>query len=475
MARAGAAARKRRKTIEGYGSAVFWLETAPATPDPPLDREIIADVCIVGGGFTGLWTAFELKAADPSLKIALVEGDEIAHGASGRNGGFAMTLLDMSLHLFAKNVGNAAAAAAHNAVAESVTEIGRICDEREIECDYTHGGLLSVATNEAQEVRVRQDLETAAELGLRGVTPLSGDELRDLVHSPTYLSGMREEACAVLNPAKLARGLKRVVKEMAVDVYEESQVTGFESEPGGKFRVSTPEGAVLADQVVLAVNAWTARLPELARKVMPLYTYIVLTEPLDDDQVASVGWDERQGIEDKRNYVHYYRMTADNRILWGGTDGVIYRDLGIRPKYDRNERVFSKLEATFRRTFPQLSEVRFTHRWGGPVAVTVNFIPMFGTLPGGGIHYGCGYNGHGVAPSHTGGRILSDLVLNRDRGYRDLCFVKGRKLTFPPNPVAWIGAELTRKALLKQDRDMDAGKAGGEMDPALLRAFKRLS
>lgn len=459
--------------MEGYGSAIYWLETAPEVPDPPLKEDLKADVCIVGGGFTGLWTAYELKAADPAMKLVVIEGDEIAHGASGRNGGFAMTLLDMSLYHFVKSVGADAAKAAHKAVSESVEVIGRVCEEREIDCDYTHGGLLVVATNPAQQVRIAKDLEAAEELGLRDFKALTGDQAQELVHSPTYQSGMLEEHCAVLNPAKLARGLKRVLKEMAVEVYEGSPATDLQDVSNG-VKISTPLGSVTADQAVLATNAWSSRLPALSRKIVPLYTYIILTEPLSDEQMDSIGWAGRQGIEDKRNYVHYYRLTADNRILWGGTDGVIYRDLGIKPRYDRNDAIFDKLEKTFKKTFPQLSEVGFSHKWGGPVAMTVRFIPVFGTLDGDRVHYGCGYNGHGVAPSHTGGRILSDLVLGRDRGYTDLCFVDSSEISFPKNPVSWIGAELTRKALLKQDRAMDSGKDAGDMDPPLLRLMSKL-
>jgi glycine/D-amino acid oxidase-like deaminating enzyme len=232
---------------------------------------------------------------------------------------------------------------------------------------------------------------------------------------------------------------------------------------------------VTCDQVVLATNAWASELPEFRRKIVPLYTYVVLTEPIDDDLWADIGWGRRQGIEDKRNFVHYYRRTADNRILWGGTDGIVYAGRNkIRPHHDRNDKVFAKLESTFRATFPPLSRVRFTHRWGGPVAITSNFVPMFGSLDGGRIHYGLGYNGHGVAPSHTGGRILSDLVLQRDRGYRDLFFVNSKEHSFPPEPLNWLGAELTRRALLRQDRRMDEGKPVGDMDPLILRLTNRL-
>ena len=170
--------------------------------------------------------------------------------------------------------------------------------------------------------------------------------------------------------------------------------------------------------------------------------------------------------------MHYYRTTADGRILWGGSDGIIYRDQSILPRYDRNDRVFTQLESTFRQTFPQLSEVRFSHRWGGPVAITVPFVPYFGSLDDGRVHYGYGYNGHGVAPTHLGGKILASLVLGND-SYRDFPFVGSEEHTFPGSTLTWIGASLTRRSLLRQDRAMDRGSPSGDMDPWLVRVLTR--
>jgi glycine/D-amino acid oxidase-like deaminating enzyme len=460
--------------LEGYGSSIFWLETAPAPIRPALDGSLKVDVAIVGGGFLGLWTAYEIVSASPSTKIAVLEADEIAHGASGRNGGFAMTLLDMSLSHLVRNHGDDAAKSAHEAVATAVHEIGEITRKEGIDCDYHLGGLLVVATNPGQEARVRSDLEAAEKLGLDRIRSLSRAEVRAEVDSPTYRMALFEEDCAVLHPAKLARGLAGAVEAAGVSLFEDSPA-GRLDPVGKRIRIETPKGSVEADSVVLCTNAWASRLGWFKRKIVPLYTYILLTEPLDDDQLGQIGWSNRQGIEDKRNYVHYYRLTADNRILWGGTDGMIYRDLGIHPRYDRNEDIFAKLEASFRKTFPQLGDVRFTHRWGGPVAMTPTFVPIYGRFPDSPIYYGLGCNGHGVAPARLGGKILADLVLERDRGLGDLFFVNGPELEFPANPLAWIGAELTRRALLRQDAEMDKGEPGGEMDPFLLKIIKKLS
>jgi glycine/D-amino acid oxidase-like deaminating enzyme len=459
--------------MRNLGSSIYWLETSHRPLRPSLTGTVDVDVAIVGGGFTGLWTAYQLLVAEPSLRIAVLEQEQVGFGASGRNGGFAMTLLDMSLSHLRRNHGDGAAKAAHDAVATSVEEIGATVAERGIDCEWVHGGLMVVATNPGQLRRVDADLDAAHALDLDGFRKLSASETQAEVHSPTYVGALMEEHCGVLHPAKLAHGLADVVETMGATIYERTASVAID-DVGGKLRVKTDTGEVRADQVVLSTNAWAGSTPWFKSKVVPLYTYIVLTEPLDGGKWAAIGWDRSQGIEDKRNYVHYYRRTLDGRILWGGSDGIIYPGGAIRPSHDRSKSVFQRLERTFRTTFPQLRDVRFSHQWGGPVAITVSFMPMFGTLLDGRLHYGLGYNGHGVAPSHTGGKILRDKVLGRPSDLTELCFVDSKEPGFPPEPLRWISAELTRRSLLRQDAQLDAGKLTGDMDPLLLRAMKKL-
>lgn len=461
-----------------YGSAIYWLEGVPHAPRPALTGPAEVDVAILGGGFTGLWTAYHLLGAEPSLRVAVVEGEEIGFGASGRNGGFAMTLLDMSLTHLRRNYGDDDARAAHEAVADSVDMIGETVTEEGIDCEWVHGGLMTVATNAGQLHRLREDAESAEAMGLKGFQELSAAEARAEVDSPTYLGALMEDHCAVVHPAKLARGVADAVTRRGATIYETTHVTSVE-EQGSKVRLRTDGGELVADQVVLATNAWARNLPWFSKKVVALYTYVLMTEPLTDEQWSSVGWERRQGIEDKRNFVHYYRRTADGRILWGGRDGIIHAQLpgkaGISPAYDRSGVVSRRLAATFRRTFPQLSKVRFTHHWGGPVGITGQFLPHVGTLDGGRIHYGHGYNGHGVAPTHTVGRILSDRILGHRSPLDELCFVDPKEPRFPPEPFLWVSAELTRQSLLRQDRQMDDGREIGDMDPWLLRVMNKLS
>jgi glycine/D-amino acid oxidase-like deaminating enzyme len=458
---------------EPYGSPIYWLETAPHRAAEPLEGAQRADVVIVGAGFTGLWTAYELKRAQPGLDVVILDAMEVGFGASGRNGGFAMTLLDMSLAHLVRNQGTEAARAAHEAVAASVDAIGQACAEHGIDCEYVKGGLMVVATNAGQERRVDADLAAAEALGLEGFVPLTGDQCRERVNSPTYVRGYWEEACAVLHPAKLARGLAAVLRGMGVRLHEHTPIRSVERE--GDDVVVRGEGTeVRAPQAVLATNAWAAELPAFRRKVVPLYTYVLLTEPLTDAQWREVGWANREGVEDKRNFVHYYRATADGRILWGGGDGLIYRDMRIRPALDRSALVRPQLEATFRETFPQLAQVKIAYHWGGPVGITAPFVPYFGSLEGGRVHYGHGYNGHGVAPTHTGGCILADRVLGRDRGYASLPFVDSREPSFPPAALTALGASVSRWGLRRQDAAMAAGRDAGDMDPVLLRILRKL-
>ena len=330
-----------------------------------------------------------------------------------------------------------------------------------------------VATNPGQLSRVDADFAAAEDLGLAGFSRLSRAETRAEVDSPPYHGALREEHCGVVHPAKLARGLATVVEGMGATIFETTDVTGIE-EAGDRIRLTVPGGSLVADQVVLATNAWAAHTKWFRSKVVPLYTYVVLTEPLTDEQWSDVGWASRCGIEDKRNFVHYYRRTDDGRILWGGSDGVIHYGKGIAPRFDRDDGVFSRLRSTFARTFPQLSGVRFTHHWGGPVGITVSFLPLFGSLIPGRLHYGVAYNGHGVAPTHTGGKILRDRVLGTRSELTELCFVDAHESKFPPEPLRWISAELTRRSLLRQDAQMDAGREVGDMDPPLLRVMKKL-
>ncbi|MCZ7536972.1 MAG: FAD-binding oxidoreductase [Acidimicrobiia bacterium] len=459
--------------LQNLGSSSYWHETSRRVPGPALTGRHDVDVAIVGGGYTGLWTAYQLRKAEPSMKVAVIEREVIGFGASGRNGGFAMTLLDMSLAHLRRNHGDAAAKAAHDAVAASVEEMGQAIAENDIECEWKHGGLMVVATNRGQQQRVDRDLEAAEALGLDGFTRLSREKAQAEVHSPTYVGGLREEHCAVVHPAKLVRGLARVVEGMGVDVFEGTDIETID-ESGGKLRVISPKGVMYADQVVLATNAWAIETPWFQKKVVPLYTYIAMTEPLTDEQWATVGWESHCGIEDKRNYVHYYRRTLDGRILWGGSDGIIPFRGRVSPRLDRNDKILERLTGTFRRTFPSSATCGSPTTGAAPWESPSTSCRSSGRSWRAGFTTASATTATASPPSHTGGKILRDKVLGKPSELTELCIVDSKEPGFPPEPLRWIGGGLTRRALLRQDAQFDENRGGGEMDPLLLRVMKKL-
>lgn len=449
----------------------YWLHAAgPYEPSPPLDGDLRVDVAIVGGGYTGLWTAHFLKEADPGLDVAVLEQEVVGYGGSGRNGGFAMTVLDYSLHHLVTNYGLDRARAAHEAVARSVAAIGEFAEKHGFDCEYERTGFLAMASSPGQARRIHLDLEAAEKLGLEDWTYLDRKAVRAEVDSPLFECGVFEPTCALLQPAKLVRGIKDAVISEGTRVFERTPVTAVE--PGPTTLVLTPTGTVRADKVVLATNPWTFRFPMIGLRALPLYTYILLTEPLTEEQLSRIGWERRQGLENRQNYLNYFRITRESRLMWGGEARYFYGP-SIDVRHDRDAEAFRTIEGELRRTFPQLSDVGVEYRWGGPIAVTDVFLPAFGTVPGTGVHYGYGYSGHGVAPSHTGGQILRDLVLGRDSEHTNLVMVREAR-KFPPEPATFLGERVSRRALKKQDRDMAAGRDVGAFEPWLLRILKKL-
>jgi len=455
--------------VSGEKNSIYWWETDPVVPGEPLRGRQRADVCIVGGGYTGLWTARHLKLADPSLEIAVVESSWAGSGASGHNDGYAMTVLDMSLHHLVEHHGPELAGAAHRAVARSVVEIGEFCEAHAPDAEYERNGFTGVAVNDAQRWRLQRDLEAAERIGVADDFELrEGDAAREAIGSPRVRAVLREGTGALLNPQRLARGLARAVGELGVGIWERSPASSIE--PG---RVRTAQGEVEAERIVVATNAYQHALPQFRSRVAPLWSYAMVSEPLTDAQLERVAWPGREGFEDKRNFITIGRPMRENRILWGGRLAPYFYGNDMSGRHMRHERVFAELREAWTDFFPAWSEVGFTHAYGGCIGITPSFLPYVGTLEGG-IHYGYGYNGHGVAPSHTVGRTLADLVLGRRTSHTELVYVDQREGRFPPEPLRFLGTRLTTALLERQDRRMDAGGGAGEMDPLLLRIVNRL-
>ncbi len=430
----------------------YWMTTRDYEPGPALKEDLDVDVAIVGGGFTGLSTAFHVKKDAPGAKVALLESQIIGFGASGRNGGFNMTLFGLTMGITRLRFGRAAAREAHHYMEKAVDTTRDLITGLGLDCDYEHNGFFRVATSPAYRKRIQHEIELAHSLGLTGIEWLEKDEIRQQVNSPMYQGAWWEPRCGILNPAKLSWGWKDVITRQGVEVYEKTPVLSM-ARQGGKTLLKTPGGTVQAKKVVLATNAWSHFLPAIKRKQVPLWTYIVLTEPLSNDVMAQIGWKNRQGIEDARNLVHYYRLTADNRLLMGGRDaGLAW---GNDMDKDESPVTFDGLEQDARATFPQLEKVKFTHRWGGPVSVTLDLAPAMGFVGGPDVVYSLGCMGHGVSLTHLNGRTLADLVLEKKTGLTDVFFVNRTILPWPPEPVRTLSSKAILAAMKFQDRFTD--------------------
>jgi glycine/D-amino acid oxidase-like deaminating enzyme len=434
----------------------YWMTTRDYLPGPPLEGDIEVDVAIVGGGFTGLSAAHHLTVASPGIRIALLEGEVIGFGASGRNGGFNMTLFGLTLSITALRFGKERAREAHHYMERAVETTRDLITTLGIDCEYEHPGFLRVATSEKYRVRLLHEIEVAHSLGLTGIEWLDRDRTQREVASPLYLGAWWEPRCGLLNPAKLSWGWRDIIAAEGVQVFERTPVTEL-TRQGQGIRLVTPHGRVLADSVVIATNAYSHLIPQLKRKQVPAWTHIVLTEPIDPARMAEIGWQRRQGIEDARNLVHYFRLTADNRLLMGG------RDVSIRYGRDMdgdlNQATFAELEQDVVETFPALAGLPISHRWGGPVSVTVDMAPAVGCLGDRRIVYSLGCIGHGVSMTHLNGQTVADLVLGRTTELTEVFFVNRRTIPWPPEPIRSLTAAAIRGYMRWEDRRFDPARS----------------
>jgi glycine/D-amino acid oxidase-like deaminating enzyme len=450
----------------------YWLGLDEYTANPPLDGDAEVDVAIVGGGFTGLWTAYLLLEEKPDLRVAILEAEAVGYGASGRNGGFCMTKVHNSLTELAEVVGDEEARKIHRAATRAVESVTEISQRESIACDLQPNGLLMVSTNAVQDGRLERELETVARLGLEeDYTRFDRAQAQDQLHSERVRLGYREHHGTILNPARLARGLKTVVERLGGTVYEGTAVAEWDEQPGGVV-LRTPHGSVRADRAIVGGNAYGTQWRPTRRRLLPFYTYISLTRPLSDEEWERVGWKGREGVEDFRASIHYFRPTIDGRILWGGRDATFHPD-GPRAEYDTDVDCFRRLRESFEWFFPQLADVPFEHEWGGPIALTGHSIPGVGWLDdlSRKVGFAYGYNGHGVAISHVAARALVDMLGDRKSDWTDLWFV-GRP---PPDagPPGFVRDAITRMSLRSVIRADDEGRE--VRTPLPIRAMTLLS
>jgi glycine/D-amino acid oxidase-like deaminating enzyme len=413
------------------GAGSPWLDGGSRYGSPPAG-DAVADVAVIGGGFTGLWTAIELSRREPSLRVVLVEAERVGNGASGRNGGFIEPSLTHGIHnglahfpdeideLVRLGVEN------HAALTASVAE-------RDIDCDLRPVGVIDVASEPWQLADLEEGVAAFERAGEK-VELLDAASMRAQVDSPTYLGGLhRPDGGGTVDPGKLVRGLARVALAQGVAIHERSPVTAVVPAGSGA-RVSTPTGEITADRVVLATNAYSrAVLPRTRHWFVPVYDYVLMTAPLTPAQLARIGWEARQGLADAANRFHYYRLTADDRILWGGYDA-IYRYGGpVGPRQDHRRATYDRW-------------------WGGPIATTTRFTVTFGEELGGRVVWALGYTGLGVATTRFAARVLADKLLAPDSPLLELGFTSTKPLPFPPEPLRSIGVQLTRRAIARADR-----------------------
>ena len=435
----------------------FWLDSpVRPEPEPPLTGSTTADLVVVGAGFTGLWTALLAKQIDPTRDVLLVEGRTVGWSASGRNGGFCAASLthglDNGLSRFPDEMPTLERLGAQNldAIEKTVSEHG-------IDCAFERTGELEVATEPHQVEWVRESVATARRFG-HDADFLDRDEVRAEVGSPTYLAAAwHRDRVAMLDPARLAWGLRDACRRLGVRLAENTPVDSLERHGAG-VRLRTPAGTVTAAQAALATNAFPGLLRRMRPYTVPVYDYVLVTEPLTPEQRASIGWQHRQGIGDTGNQFHYYRLTADDRILWGGYDAIYHWRNGLHDELDQRPETFAKLAEHFFTTFPQLRGLRFTHRWGGAIDTSTRFFAFQRTALGGRVAYSVGYTGLGVGASRFGAQVMLDLLDGRDSEALRLRAVRSRPIPFPPEPARWAGIELTRRALAKADAN--AGRRG---------------
>ena len=432
-----------------YRDKSFWLATyGPYTPNPPVQGEVSADVAIVGGGFTGLSTAYNLRRDDASIRVAVLESEVIGYGASGRNGGFSMTLFGFEPSLTKRLFGRQRMVEAHRYMERAVDYVDALVREHRMQSDYWFPGFLRVATTPAYAKRIQHDLKILTDMGIGGIEWIDAARVRAEVDSPLFLGAWWEPRCGLLNPAKQVRELKRIAEQSGALVYEGTPVTEIQRGPG--FTLRTPGGLVRADKIVLATNAYSHLIPELRSKQVPVFTHMVVTEPLTPERLGPIGWKNRQGIEDARNLVHYFRLTADGRLAMGGSDVTLAYGRGM--DHDLNARVFGDLERDVVRLFPNLAGVKFTHRWGGPVSEPTQMVPDIGRLGDDRAFYSLGCLGHGVSLTHLNGRTLADLVRGRKSDLTDVWFVKRRAIPWPPEPLRFVLGHAVRGYMRIEDR-----------------------
>lgn len=438
-----------------------WLSEAlvaegPASPEP-LRQDIRADVCIVGGGFTGLWSAIEIKRAKPEAEVVMVEARLCGSGASGRNGGFVLSLW-AKFQSLAKMCGEAEALRLCRESSQAIVDLQAFCQQHDIDAQLRLDGWLWAATTTAQLGTWDSTVSRLELLGQQPYQRLAAGQAAQLSGSSLHLDGVFEPVSASIQPAMLARGLLRHARKLGVKVYESSPMERLES--GTPARVQCTHGSVRADRVILAMNAWAAQFADIRKAFVVVSSDVVITRPLPE-LLQSSGWTNGMTISDSRMLVHYYRTTPDGRIVFGkggGNEQLVY-GAKLAGKLDGASGIAATVAAHLRRAYPGVQTADIAGNWTGPIDRTRNGLPHFGALPQQpNVSYAIGYSGNGVGPSMLGGKILAALALQLDNEWSRCGLVHGLQRDFPPEPFRYLGGRLVRHAVGQVDLAADENR-----------------
>ncbi|HEX2194247.1 MAG TPA: FAD-binding oxidoreductase [Candidatus Limnocylindria bacterium] len=444
----------------GRGVRSPWLREALAAegdpePAPGPASDLDVDVAIVGGGYVGMWTAEQLTRRAPDLSIAILEQDICGGGPSGRNGGFVNAWWD-ELDTLVDLYGAERALEAAREAAASVPAIGAWCVENRVDGHFRQAGMLVVSTTPPHDERPTGAVEAAAKHGVpEALVALGAEQVQAVCRSPRFRNGAYMRDGATVQPALLARGLRRVLLERGVTIHEGTRVTRMRSRRGPAVRLSVEsrDGTqeVRAPQVVLAVNAWAADWRPFHRSILAWGSYMVRSEPIPDRIANDLGWTGGESIYTARFNVEYMHVTRDGRVAIGSGGGLPGYGGRIGPSFTDDVDSARRAARAFRELFPILADVRLTDAWGGPIDVSPDHLPRFGSLPGGRVHYAVGFSGNGVAPSHLAGRVLAALTLGSDEPITRLPMVGPPRATLPPEPFRVVGARLMREAIVRRE------------------------
>ena len=447
-----------------------WLQDAIATeivlPADVLDGDLRVDVAIVGGGYTGLWTAIELKSREPGLDVAVIERDVCGAGASGANAGFALSIW-MAVAALAKRGGEEEAVRLCRASDAAINEIESLASAHGIDAQVDRRGVFWGATCPMQSGHWDRMLETVARYQIRHYRVMDGEEIRAGTGAANYVAGVLDTSSALIHPGHLVRGLRRLAIEKGVRIFEHTAMT--ELKRGRPPAVVTPRGTVTADKVVRGIYGWSRQVPELRPAIMVICTDAVMTQPMPE-RIAASGWRDYPGLTDSRIFVEAQRTTADGRVMWTKAGGRLPFGARLDAALVTPHKSVAQMRALLREVYPDLADAPIAGTWSGPIDRSRTGLPLFGRLPTcPDILYGYGYSGAGIVLSRLGSKILASLALDTDDAWSSGPLVRAPDRAYPPEPIRWVGGHMVHAAIARKDRLDHEGRKTGPVTDLLLK------